>query len=103
MLSRFVALFISLILNASLSQIPCLHRPAFSSSCHLCDQGLSLAGGGGHRYIYPKQFDQYYPNDTVSYPPKTGWGIPKDIPVSATLRLGCQAALLTSLALCPPR
>ena len=68
--------------------------PSRAQSCHLC-------GRGGHRYIYPKQFDQYYPNDTISYPPKTGWGIPKDIPVSATLRLGCQAALLTPLALCP--
>ena len=50
MLSRSVAPPVSLILNASLSQIPCLHRPAFSSSCHLCHPGLSLAifaGGVG--------------------------------------------------------
>ena len=29
------------------------------------------------------RFDQYYPNDKISYPPKTGWGIPKDVPVMA--------------------
>ena len=63
-----------------------------------------MRAGRGHRYIYPKQFDQYYPNDTVSYPPKTGWGIPKDIPVNATLA-DLQAGLRLShpLALCPPR
>ena len=59
-----------------------------------------MRAGRGHRYIYPKQFDQYYPNDTVSYPPKTGWGIPKDIPVRGLpiFKLGCVADLVGAVA-----
>jgi len=34
-------------------------------------------------YIYPKQFDQFYPNDTVVYPPKPGFAITEDVPVMA--------------------
>eukprot|EP01043_Picozoa_sp_COSAG02_P013613 COSAG02_NODE_548_length_20472_cov_5.958524_3_plen_277_part_00 len=42
---------------------------------------------GFHRphfpYLHPKEFADFYPNDTISYPPKSGFQITTDVPVMA--------------------